>query len=130
LEHSCSLSVRSYECDSYGHVNNAVYLNYLEFARHRYLDEIGLPLSALRTAGYAIWVVEITIRYRLPAVTDDPLTILTRPLRRSRVSGALEQRILRGTDELATAEVKWVCVNSAGRPAPIPAEFERDGLTP
>ena len=36
--------VRSYECDSYGHVNNAVYLNYLEFARMSALEENGFTL--------------------------------------------------------------------------------------
>ena len=36
-------NVRSYECDSYGHVNNAVYLNYLEFARMSALLEKGSP---------------------------------------------------------------------------------------
>ena len=130
MEHRCSLSVRSYECDSYGHVNNAVYLNYLEFARHRYLDEIGLSISSLRSAGFAIWVVEITVRYKRPVKTDDDLTILTRPVKHSRVSGVLEQRILLGQVEVAAAEVMWVCVDSRGRPAPIPPEFEREGLDP
>ena len=32
------LQVRSYELDFYGHVNNAIYLNYLEYARGNYLE--------------------------------------------------------------------------------------------
>ena len=35
------LTVRSYEVDIYGHVNNATYLNYLEFARVRALQQTG-----------------------------------------------------------------------------------------
>ncbi len=130
MEHSCTLAVRSYECDSYGHVNNAVYLSYLEYARHQYLKAIGLPLQELRAAGYAIWVVEISIRYRKPAATDDTLLILTRPLKRSRIAGVLGQRILRGDEELADAEVRWACVDGRGRPTPLPAAFEREGLDP
>ena len=38
MAHESTLTTRSYECDSYGHVNNAVYLNYLEFARIRFLN--------------------------------------------------------------------------------------------
>ncbi len=130
MEHSCTLTVRSYECDSYGHVNNAIYLNYLEFARHEYLKHIGLAIGALRAAGYAIWVVEIAIRYRKPAVADDGLLILTRPLERSRASGVLRQRILKDGDELASAEVRWACVDGEGRPTPLPADFDLQGLAP
>ena len=32
------LIVRTYECDSYGHVNNAVYVNYLEYGRMQFLN--------------------------------------------------------------------------------------------
>ncbi len=51
--HRTDLTVRSYECDSYGHVNNAVYLNYLEVARHELLAALGMDYAALRAAGPA-----------------------------------------------------------------------------
>ena len=35
------LNVRSYELISFGHVNNATYLNYLEYARGDYLRQRG-----------------------------------------------------------------------------------------
>ena len=31
------IEVRTYELDSYGHVNNAVYLSYFEYTRMKYL---------------------------------------------------------------------------------------------
>ena len=37
-----TLAVRDYECDLQGVVNNAVYQNYLEHARHQYLQSLGL----------------------------------------------------------------------------------------
>jgi acyl-CoA thioester hydrolase len=130
MEHSSSVRVRSYECDSYGHVNNAVYLNYLEYARHQYLKEIGLSITELRAAGYGILVAQILIRFKRPAVADDELTIHTRPLKKSRVCGVLAQRILHGVEEIADAEVKWACVDAQGRPAPLPGRFQREGLEP
>ena len=39
---SLSLAVRDYECDYEGLVNNAVYLNYLEHARHEFLKQSGV----------------------------------------------------------------------------------------
>ena len=128
MEHRCTLKVRSYECDSYGHVNNAVYLNYLEFARHEYLKHIALSLDELRNAGFAMLVAEIRIRYRIPALTDQTLHIVTTPVKRSRLSGVLEQTILRDAQTVAHAEVKWVCVDKEGRPAPLPERFNKEGL--
>jgi YbgC/YbaW family acyl-CoA thioester hydrolase len=130
MEHSCTLSVRSYECDSYGHVNNAVYLNYLEFARHRFLRDLSFSVEELRAAGFAFLVAEILIRYKRPALADDELQIITRPLKRSRLSGVLSQRILRGGEEIAEAEVKWACIDENGRPAPLPQRFHLEGLSP
>ena len=48
------LEVRDYECDLQGVVNNAVYLNYLEHARHRYLLHAGWT-SPASTSKAAIW---------------------------------------------------------------------------
>jgi acyl-CoA thioester hydrolase len=134
-EHSCALTVRSYECDAYSHVNNAVYLNYLEYARHAYLRDNGISIETLRTEGYGLWVARLAIDYRRPAAADDALVILTRPLRKSRIGGVLAQRIIRtgdtrAGDTIAEAEVTWVCVDAGGRPTRLPPIFDHEGLSP
>jgi len=137
--HSCSIRVRSYECDAYGHVNNAIYLHYLELARHEYLRDNGVSIADLRQAGYGLVVAKISIEYRRPAVPDDLLTVDTVALRRTRVGGVLKQVVAKqlSSDEngaglviVAEAEVTWVCVDSRGRPARLPAVFDREGLEP
>jgi len=130
MEHVCEIAVRAYECDGYGHVNNAVYLNYLEVARHEYLRELGISLDELRAAGVGLWVARISIDYRSPALPDERLTIRTAPLKRTRIGGILGQRITRGERLVAEAQVTWVSVNASGRPAPLPSGFEREGLAP
>jgi len=130
MKHSCSLAVRSYECDSYGHVNNAVYLHYLECARHEYMKVLGLGLEALREAGYGVWVAEISIRYLIPVHTDDVLEILTEPVKAGRISGILRQTIRCGGRTVAEAEVKWASVDAGGKPAPLPPAFDLSGLAP
>jgi acyl-CoA thioester hydrolase len=129
-EHRTTLTVRSYECDSYGHVNNAVYLNYLEVARHEMLAALGMDYAAMRAAGFGLVVARIDIRYRRPAVAGDVLTILSRAVKRLRVGGIIAQRVLRGEELIAEADVTWVSIDARGRAAPMPEEFDVEGLWP
>ena len=130
LEYSCDVVVRWYECDTYGHVNNAIYLHYLEFARENYMRDLGISFNEMRAAGIGLVVARVSIDYRRPAMPEDRLTIITRPLKRTRIGGVLGQRVLRKETLVAEAEVTWVSVNAQGRPAPLPTAFDREGLSP
>ena len=129
-EHRTTLSVRSYECDSYGHVNNAVYLNYLEVARHEMLAALGMDYAGMRSSGFGLVVARIDIRYRRPAIEGDTLTILSRATKRLRVGGIIAQRILKGEELIAEADVTWVSIDARGRAAPMPERFDVAGLWP
>jgi len=126
----CSLRVRTYECDSNNHVNNANYLNYLEFARYELLKDVGFDYLGAVRAGYGIFIARIEIDYKKPAFVDDDLEIRTRPLKKGAVSGVLSQEIYRGDDLLVKAKVTWAFVDSRGMPAKIPAEWDVPGLNP
>ena len=130
MKHICKLAVRSYECDAYNHVNNAVYLHYLEYARMEFLKDNGFPYKKFVDAGYFIVVVRVAIDYKQPAVLHDDLTIQTEPLKRRKASGMFHQRILKGDTLVAEADVTWAVLNSQGRPSPIPEEFEIPALNP
>jgi len=56
------LQARGNELDSYGHVNNAVYLNYNEQARWEIFRQLGL-LDAIIASGKKIVIVENQIKY-------------------------------------------------------------------
>jgi acyl-CoA thioester hydrolase len=126
----CSLQVRTYECDSYNHVNNANYLNYLEFARYEFLKDINFDYPRAIQSGYGVFVARIEIDYKKPALVDDQLTITTWPLKKGAVSGVLAQEIRRGEDLLAAAKVTWAFVDSKGIPAKVPKEWDVPGLYP
>jgi len=127
----CSLQVRTYECDSYGHVNNANYLNYLEFARYEYLKDVGFDYVKAVENGYGVFIARIEIDYKKPAVTDDVLTIKTWPIKKGSVSGTMSQRITRGDDILIDAKVTWAFVDTkTGMPVKIPPEWDMPGLSP
>ncbi|MDR0598230.1 MAG: acyl-CoA thioesterase [Treponema sp.] len=126
----CSLTVRTYECDSYGHVNNAVYLNYLEYARYLLLKDVGFDYPAAIRAGYGVYVAKVSIEYKKPALAEDELLIRSWPARKGAVSGVIAQRILRGEDLIAEAEVTWAFVDSRGVPVKVPSEWDVPGLRP
>lgn len=120
---STPLTVRSYELDAYGHVNNATYLNYLEYARLEFLINSGFPYEEYRALGYGLVVSRIEIRYRRPAFLGDELEIMTASVSRGKMKGSLEQKILRGEETVVEATVDYATVDASGRPAPIPAEL-------
>jgi len=130
METQCTLKVRTYECDSYKHVNNANYLNYLEFARYEFLKDVGFDYEKAVSLGYGVYIARIEIEYRKPAFTDDTLVIKSRPVKKGAVSGTIEQNIWRGEDLLIKARVTWAFVDSSGAPAKIPAEWDVPGLMP
>jgi acyl-CoA thioester hydrolase len=130
MKHISKLVVRSYECDSYSHVNNAVYLNYLEYARMKFLKDIGFDYKKFVARGYAIVVARIAIDYKLSAVLYDELTIETEPVKRRKASGMFHQRVLKDSALVAEADVTWAVLNAQGRPSPIPEEFENPALHP
>lgn len=131
MKHVAKLTVRSYELDSYNHVNNAVYLQYLEFARMEYLRAIGFDYPGLYKAGYFLFVTHIDIRYKVPARLFDELSIEVEPIKLGKVSGTFRQRIVNQKGDLcAEADVSWGCVDTTGRPTKIPDEFYVTGLEP
>ena len=126
----CSLRVRTYECDSNGHVNNANYLHYLEYARYELLRDVGFDYMAMIEAGYGIYVARIEIDYKKPARIDDELSIKSWPIKKGAVSGIIAQEIWRGEDMLIQAKVTWAFVDSKGIPTKIPPEWDKPGLKP
>lgn len=74
--HRTRLIVRGYELDSYGHVNNAVYLQYLEQARWEFIRDKGL-YDELTRQGLMLVIAETTIRYIRESLLFDELEIGT-----------------------------------------------------
>ena len=131
MKHTAKLVVRTYELDSYNHVNNATYLNYLEYGRMEFLRAIGFDYNALIDAGYYLYVTHVDIHYRASARLFDELSIEVEPTKLGKVSGAFHQVIRNQRGEVcAEAEVSWGCVDKSGKPAKIPDEFMMEGLMP
>ena len=70
--------VRDYECDMAGIVNNSVYLNYLEHARHEFIKAMGLDFKGLLDAGVITVVAHADLSYKMPLRCGDSFTIKIR----------------------------------------------------
>jgi len=131
------IKVRSYECDMYGHVNNASFLNYCEFARIEFLEEMGYSLQGLQQAGFVLPIVKIEIEYKIPAFASEKLIISAEWILRGKTSAVFEQVISKKKDGKVAARVlvTWVATDLTGKPIALPQELlerteERFGTLP
>ncbi|MET7285503.1 acyl-CoA thioesterase [Streptomyces sp. NPDC005573] len=72
---SVRVTVRGYETDVQGHLNQAVYLNYAEHARWSLLQAAGLSQARLIGRGVGPVALETTIRYRRELLAGDETDI-------------------------------------------------------
>ena len=123
--YSLEMSVRDYECDLQGVVNNAVYQNYLEHARHEYLKNRGIDFAALTARGINLVVTRVEIDYKFSLTSGDRFLVEVRPERISPVRIGFRQDIYRLPDRkpVVTALVTGTALNAKGRPQ-IPGELE------
>jgi acyl-CoA thioester hydrolase len=112
------MAVRDYECDLQGVVNNAVYQNYLEHARHEFLKSRGINFAALASEGINLVVTRMELDYRASLTSGDEFVVLTRIEHVSRLRFAFFQSIRRLSDDrtMLDAVVTGSGVNGSGRP--------------
>lgn len=112
------LRVRDYECDLQGIVNNAVYQNYLEHARHEFLNSRGLDFAELTSLGVIIVVVRAELDYRQALRPGDrfSVSVAARPMGRLKV--VFEQQIRRIDDDELMLEAKITAVSLRGGKRP------------
>jgi acyl-CoA thioester hydrolase len=72
------IRVRYAETDQMGVVYHANYLVWFEVGRVELIRQMGLDYKSMEAEGYAIAVVEATVRYKAPARYDDELIVKTR----------------------------------------------------
>jgi YbgC/YbaW family acyl-CoA thioester hydrolase len=134
MRHEYRLTVQSWQCDANGHVNNAVYLNYLESARVDFLRAAGASYRQMRERGASLVVARICIDFRGEALMEDPLVVVTEPVKKRLVGGVFSQKVFReertGRKLVAEAEVTWACINADKRPTKIPDFLNASFLDP
>ena len=125
--YSIELAVRDYELDQYGVVNNSVYFNYLEHARHEFMISVGIDPAQVAREGRALTLAEIGVRFRQPLRSRERfrVSVTVEELRGARA--VMGQRIVRlpGEEPVLEATAVAVFLNEAGRPMRICADIRR-----
>lgn len=112
------MTVRDYECDMQGVVNNSVYQNYLEHARHEFLKSRGLDFARLTADGIIVVVVRAEIDYLRSLRSGDAFNVSVAPRLASPVRLVFEQQITHAESGrlMLRAAITTTAVNERGRP--------------
>ncbi|MDP8305828.1 MAG: acyl-CoA thioesterase [Candidatus Chlorobium antarcticum] len=118
------MGVRDYECDMQGIVNNSVYQNYLEHARHEFLKEVGIDFGEYAKRGINLVVVRAELDYRFPLKSGDRFVVGLNLGRESVLRFAFYQDIVRlpCRKSVLRAKIIGTALNGSGRPE-IPAHL-------
>lgn len=116
-EHRFAVRVYFEDTDLTGIVYHANYLRFMERARSDMLRAAGIDQRAAHEAGEGAYAVaDLAIRYRRPARLDDALVVRSRVTAIRAASCAIHQRVMRGHEVLAEADVTAAFVAPDGRP--------------
>jgi 3-oxoadipate enol-lactonase len=112
------------ECDAFGHLNQASFLSLFERARWELLHR-GPGMDVFTRAGAWPALRKTVIDYRAAAFPGDVLRFQQALTHHGRTSFTMRQTARRVRDEalIASAEFVFVCIDRAGKPMPVPAEF-------
>src|SRR6476659_3330480 len=102
-----TMPVRFRDLDALGHVNNAVYLTYLEEARVEYLRRV---LGQTKPSDYAVVVARVEIDYKSAATMDDDLAVGARVSRVGGASFEMDYKVVDAKTGRLVAQAKTVMV--------------------
>ena len=127
--HIVELSVQPQDIDAYGHVNNSVYLTWLDRCAWSHSAALGVPVAECTRLrrGMAAQRIEIDyLRAALPGDTVQVATWIESSDARLRVGRRFQLRRVSDAQTLARAKVDYVCINlDSGRAIRMPPQFSR-----
>ena len=116
-EHHFALTVYFEDTDAAGVVYYANYLRFMERARSDMIRAVGIDQAALVSeGGDAYYVADVAVRYLRPARLGDDLVVVSTVEQVRAASVVIQQRVMRGTEQLTDGRVTAAYLDANGRP--------------
>jgi len=116
--------VQSYELDFFHHVNNSVYLNWMESARVFFLKEKGISFEDFLSMEAVPVVASARLEFKRPAYIGDRIYIHTWISARKRVAMTIAYDLFNQKNELIhTGDTVLVFVDKNGKASNIPDRY-------
>lgn len=127
--HIVELVVQPEHIDAYNHVNNSIYLNWLDRAAWSHSARLGISLEECLRLRRGMAAHRTEIDYVLAALLADEVAVATWIVstdRKLRVERRFQVVRKRDATTLARARTDYVCINlDSGRAARMPAVFSQ-----
>jgi acyl-CoA thioester hydrolase len=127
--HVVQLEVRAADIDAYDHVNNAVYLTWLDRAAWSHSAALGLPLERCVAMRRGMAALRTEIDFVRAALVGDQVQVATWIAAgdgRLRVGRRFQVLRVADGETLARARTDYVCINlDTGKAVRMPPEFAR-----
>ncbi|MCX5658953.1 MAG: thioesterase family protein [Planctomycetota bacterium] len=120
------LSVQPGEVDAQGHVNNAVYVQWMDKAAFAHSAAVGYDWKVYQNLGSSFVVRRHEIDYLAPGFEGDRIVVATWPTRMEKFTALRRHQIVRESDGkvLVKALTTWVYLDTkTGRPQRMPADL-------
>jgi acyl-CoA thioester hydrolase len=122
--HVLHLTVAPSDIDELAHVNNAVYVRWVQEAAVAHSRAVGWTVSDYLARRAAFLVRAHEVEYLRPALAGDPIAVETRVVAMSIATADRFTTIRRSGELLARARTHWAFVDlESGRPVRIPPEL-------
>ncbi len=126
FRHHIAVQVRWGDLDALGHVNNAVYLTYIEQARITYMNDQQMWDGS--DSGLGVIMARVALDYKLPLIATDEVHVFSRCARLGNRSFEIEQQIIRLRDGQQAVSAQGSTVGVAydyrvNQSVPVPAAW-------
>lgn len=114
------------ELDVFGHVNNVMFMKYVQASRLQYIEEIGL-MALYRSASIGFMVAETTCRFKKPLYFPGTVHLHTKQISTGKTSFVLEHHVTNGDHELVAIATDALVVYDFTKheKCPIPEEIRK-----